>query len=194
MAEEDAPRSARDGQHPVLTGLIALVAVAVAVGLVLGGGALLATQVLGLDGDEGPTTETTAKQSMYLPEPRKTEADSGPLITLAPDPDGPISQFSSDPSKKKKKDEDTISLSADESSVGSMEQINLRGVYPGGEGSVLQVQQFEGGAWGEFPVFATVTNETFATFIQTGQPGLNRFRVIDTDTGEVSNEIRVTIT
>jgi hypothetical protein len=74
-----------------------------------------------------------------------------------------------------------------------MDRIYLRGTYPGGEGAILQVQQWEGGAWGIFPVTASVSNETFTTYIQTSQQGKNRFRVVDTDSGEASNEIRVTI-
>ncbi len=74
-----------------------------------------------------------------------------------------------------------------------MGRIDLTGVYPGGEGAILSVQQFEGGVWNDFPVTASVSGETFATYIQTGQLGRNRFRMIDTDTGAVSNEVRVEI-
>ena len=38
-----------------------------------------------------------------------------------------------------------------------------------------------------------MSDETFTTYIQTSQPGLNKFRVIDTKTGETSNEVRVSI-
>ena len=71
-----------------------------------------------------------------------------------------------------------------------MEQIDLTGVYPGGEGAILQVQRFEGGKWADFPVPISVSDETFATYVQTSQPGVNRFRVIDTDNGATSNEVR----
>ena len=52
-----------------------------------------------------------------------------------------------------------------------MEQIDLTGVYPGGEGAILQVQRFEGGKWEDFPVTASVSNETFSTYVQTSQTG-----------------------
>ncbi len=74
-----------------------------------------------------------------------------------------------------------------------MEPIDLTGVYPGGEGAILQVQQFTAGKWTEFPVTTPVSNETFTTYIQTSQPGVNRFRMIDTKSGEISNEVRVRI-
>ena len=42
-------------------------------------------------------------------------------------------------------------------------------------------------------VSATVSNATFSTYIQTGTPGVNRFRVIDSDTKRASNEVRVRV-
>ena len=58
MADQDpTPRE----EHPVLTGLIALVGVALVVGLILGGGALAATKVLGLDDDGTGTDEAVVR-------------------------------------------------------------------------------------------------------------------------------------
>lgn len=195
MAEEDdRPTRGSDDGHPVLTGLIALAAVAVTVGLILGGGALAATHVLGIGGDEQASDSSTQQESMFLPKPEPTQSESGPLITLAPDPQGSVSaQPTDEPTESESKPETEISLSSDQTEVSAMERIYLTGTYPGGEGAILQVQQWEGGAWGEFPVTASVSNETFTTYIQTSQQGKNRFRVIDTDTGEASNEVRVTI-
>ena len=45
----------------------------------------------------------------------------------------------------------------------------------------------------DFGVFASVTGGQFSTYIQSGAVGLNRFRMIDTDTGETSNEVKVQI-
>lgn len=184
------PRS-RDG-HPVLWGLVALASVAVAVGLILGGGALVVTQALGFSGDSDPSSGSTAQESMFLPEPVPTQSDSGPLITLAPDPQGSVGSTSSaEPSDQPS--QPVISLSVSQTSVAPMAQIDLTGTYPGGEGAILQVQQFREGGWTDFPVTASVGNETFATYIQTSNPGVNRFRVLDTDTREASNEVKVTI-
>ena len=58
-----------------------------------------------------------------------------------------------------------------------MEEIYLTGVYPGGEGAVVQVQRFENDKWEDFPVDAVVSGETFSTYVQTAQPGVNMFRV-----------------
>ena len=69
----------------------------------------------------------------------------------------------------------------------------LTGVYPGGEGAVVQVQRFESGKWVDFPVDASVSGETFSTYVQTARTGVNRFRVRDTSGPDVSNEVRVTV-
>jgi hypothetical protein len=186
----------RDEEHPVLTGLVALVAVGLAVGLVLGGVAVAATSVLGL-GDEGSSQTASDDTDFYLPKPSPTEGPSGPLITLAPstEEEGPSESAPAEPDETEETEaaEEQITLSAGQTSVAPMEQIDLTGVYPGGEGAILQVQKFSGGAWQEFPVTAVVSNETFATFVQTSFQGVNRFRVVDNDTGVASNEVKVTV-
>jgi hypothetical protein len=175
----------------VLTGLIALAGVAVVVGLILGGAALAGTKVLGIGDDGAATDEASSGDSLYLPRPERTSEPSDPLVTFA-SPDEPEQTQDSQKSESAKP-ETGISLSAAQTAATPMEQVNLTGVFPGGEGAILQVQRFEGGSWEDFPVTVEVSNETFATYIQTSQAGLNRFRVIDTESRETSNEVRVTI-
>jgi len=194
VAEEET-QGPTDERHPVVAGLLALLAVGLTVGLVLGGAALAATKVIGVGGDSAED-DSTSEASLYLPRPSRTGGPDGPLITLAPTdqgtstrrPDKPDDEPTESESKKPE-----ISLSAGQTAVGPMEEIDLTGVYPGGEGAILQVQQFTAGRWDDFPVTTPVSNETFSTYIQTSQPGLNRFRVIDTDTGTTSNEVKVRI-
>ena len=38
-----------------------------------------------------------------------------------------------------------------------------------------------------------MSNQTFSTYVQTSQAGVNRFRVVDTDTKLESNEVKVTV-
>jgi len=183
-------------EHPVLAGLLALVGVGLVVGMVLGFGALAATQVLGLDASS-ETADTTARQSMYLPRPVKTQPPKGPLITLEPGAT-PSEKATKQPAKKPtrtktKKPRTQISLSASQTAVGAMEQIDLTGVYPRGEGAILQIQRFTAGAWQDFPVTVSVSDETFSTYVQTSQPGVNRFRVVDTDSQRVSNVVRIAV-
>jgi hypothetical protein len=60
---------------------------------------------------------------------------------------------------------------------------------------VLQVQRatVPGDSWVDIPVTVTVSGGTFSTYVQTGRAGPNRFRVIDTDKEQTSNEVTVTI-
>lgn len=183
-------------QHPVGYGLLALLGVAAVVGLILGLGALAGAKVVGLDG-EASSTGTGDGASMYLPKPQKTTAATGPAVTLAPGEGSSSATGGTEPTdgkSKKDKKKRQISLSASQPQAAPMEQIDLTGVYPGGEGAILQVQRFEGGSWTDFStVTASVSNETFATYVQVGQPGPNRFRVTDETRGLVSNEVKVTI-
>ena len=176
-----------DEGHPVISGLAALVGVGVVVGLLVSGGALAASSLLGLGGDDddGPAS---SQQSMYLPKPSETVPESGPGITLQPGEETPTSTASTNVAP-----EFAISLSAAATEVGPMEEIYLTGVFPGGEGAVLQVQRLEDGKWEDFPVDASVSGETFATYVQTAQLGVNTFRVRDTSGPDVSNEVRVKI-
>lgn len=178
--------------RPVLTGLLALVGVGLVVGLVLGAVALGAVRVLGLGGDDGDSGTASDRQSFYLPKPQPTDEPTGPLITLAP---GSSATPEAEPSESETTEapEDEITLSSGQTNVSPMQQIDLTGVYTGGEGAILQVQRFADGQWVDFPVTASVGNETFSTYIQTGQLGENRFRVVDTSTGLASNEVTVTI-
>jgi hypothetical protein len=177
--------------RPVLTGLFALVAVAVVVGLVLGGGALAASQVLGIGGDD-TSAEATSADSMYLPKPSKTPDSNDPQYTFAP---GEESSAPSESPSESEEPEEGITLSAGQTEVSAMQRIDLTGVYPGGEGAILQVERSSeaSGGWEEFAVTVAVGNETFSTYVQTGQFGENKFRLRDTNTDEVSNVVTVTI-
>ena len=193
MAEDEL--DSNDERHPVAAGLLALVAVGLAVGLVLGGAALAASKVLGIGESGSGSGAATGGASLYLPKPERTDAPTGPLITLDPTEGSPggKSSPSESPTESETEKEERISLSAGQTAVGPMEPIDLTGVYPGGEGAILQVQRFTGGAWTDFPVTTPVSNETFSTYIQSSQTGVNRFRMIDTASGRTSNEVKVRI-
>lgn len=192
---EQLPEGPGEG-HPIAAGLGALVGVTLAVGLILGLVVLAGTKVLGLDGGSD-TASSSSGRSMYLPRPEKTPTASGPQITLAPD-EGQSggATAGSTPRNEPTKSESPrkeISLSASTTQAAPMEQFNLTGVYPGGEGAILTVQRFQDGSWQDFPATGSVSGEAFQIPVQTSQPGVNRFRVLDSDSGLESNEIRVTI-
>jgi hypothetical protein len=177
-----------DEGHPIIAGLAALIGVGVVVGLLVSAAALAATSMLGLGGgDDGGTA--SSQQSMYLPKPSDTESEAGAQITLQPGEETPTSTAPSTAAP-----EFPISLSASTTEVGPMEEIYLTGVYPSGEGAVVQVQRFENGKWDDFAtVDAVVSGETFSTYVQTAHLGINKFRVRDTDSDAVSNEVRVKV-
>jgi hypothetical protein len=190
-----------DEKHPIAAGLIALVGVGLVVGLILGLVVLVGTRVVGLGGDDQAAAGGD-ERSMYLPKPAKTTGPEGPLFTLGPgedDSDGAnngADEGDADKDKDKadkKKAKKQISFSASTTSASPMQQIDMTGTYPGGEGAILQVQRFQSGHWEDFPVTVSVSNQTFSTYVQTSQAGVNRFRVVDTDTGLQSNPVRVTI-
>jgi hypothetical protein len=180
-----------DENRPVLAGLLALVGVAVAVGLVAAVAVVAGAHVLGLGGGKAANVAGEAGATMVVPKPKKTQPASGPSITLGSDPTSSPTATSSPKIHKPKK---KIALQAGQTSVSPMGRIDLTGTYPGGEGAVLNVQKFSNGSWQDFySISATVTNAQFSTYIQTGTPGVNRFRMIDSDTQKASNEVKVTI-
>lgn len=193
--EEQKPSTLR----PVVSGLVALAAVALAVGLVLGGVALVGSRMLGLsDGDDSAGAGTSNDETLYLPKFERT-TDSGPDITLgteAPTDESSVPDTRptrTRPTESKSPEEGQISLQAVQREVSAGENIDFTGVYPGGEGAILQVQRFEGGGWVDFDATIPVSNETFSTYIFTGVVGEQRFRVIDNSTGVASNEVHVKV-
>jgi hypothetical protein len=173
-------------ERPVLSGLIALVAVAAVVGLIGGLAALFGSRVLGLDGDAAASGgDASNGTSLYLPEPTITSEtpsiEPGALPTSEP-----VQEPSAAPAS-------AITLSAGQESVAAMQQIDLTGTYPSGDGAILQVQRLENGKWADFPVTMSVSNRAFSTYVLTSRAGENTFRVIDTDKDVFSNEVVVTV-
>jgi len=186
-----------DERHPIVAGLIALVAVSVAVALIVGISAFAAAHVLHIGGSGG-SGSGNGGASLYLPEPSPTETNSNPLVTLSSEPTqtatGSASaspHASSSPSKRDKR----INLTAGEVSVSPMQTIDLTGTYDGGEGHLLRVQRKSGGgAWEDFPVpDVDVSGGQFSTSVQTGRAGKQQFRMKDVDTGALSNAVTVQV-
>jgi len=194
----------QDEKHPITAGLIALVSVTLTVGIVLGLVTLVASHVLG--GGGGGNNSSSDAQTLYLPTPTPTPTPSDPLVTLGAQPgsasalptslETPSSSAtsSSTASATTSAPAKQITLSAGQTKVSPMQQIDLTGVYPGGEGAILQVQRKLDGKWQDFlSVNAAVSGGQFATYVQTGQTGVQKFRMRDTTSGMVSNVVRVTV-
>ena len=170
--------------RPVLTGLVALVGVAVAIGLLGGLAVLVGVKATGIDGTTSASADSGTPATFRLPKPSDTSSETVPSDPVQPETGGESS--SEAPAEG-------ISLSATQQSVAPMQQVDLTGTYPGGEGAILQVQRLENGTWTDFPVTMSVSGGTFATYVQTSHSGPNEFRVVDTDSDVISNEVTVTV-
>jgi hypothetical protein len=169
--------------RPVLTGLIALVGVAVVIGLLGGLAVVVGVKATGIGGSSDAGSSAGAASTFNLPKPTDTGSASP---TQEPEQPSESQSTSEAPAE-------AISLSATQQSVSPMQQIDLTGTYPAGEGAILQVQRFEDGAWSDFPVTMSVSGGTFATYVLTSRVGPNKFRVVNTDSDVVSNEVTVTV-
>lgn len=198
---------------PVTTGLVALLAVGLAVGLLAGIAAFAGVKVVGLGGEDDATSasDSGAEQTLVLPTPSPTPVETGPLVTLPPtgatedasseetEPEPADSSESSgepdesdEPTQTKKAE--AINLTAGVTSVDANERIPLSGTYKSGEGAILQVEhRGPGEKWSSFPVDASVTGGVFRTWVQTGLTGKRMFRVADKDAGKVSNPVTVRV-
>ncbi len=173
-----------DWRKQLLVGLAVLVIVALLIGGVVGVIAIKAADVAGIgstpSSDTGgitfPTFKTTSKT------PQDTSTTPGDATGSTPPTTSPHQQRSG------------IRLTASPSQAGTYQRVNLTGTYPGaGPGTSLQVQRREGTAWVDFPTSATVSGGKFSTYVETGRPGPNRFRVFDGGASRASNIVVVQI-
>jgi hypothetical protein len=85
-------------------------------------------------------------------------------------------------------------LGASPGRVSPMGRIDLSGRYPGHAGAWLQVQQrVGGGPWRDFPVTVTVRGGGFRTWVASGRRGVNQFRVLDRASGGASAPVTVVV-
>ena len=179
---------------PVLTGLVALVGVAVVVGLLAGLAAIVGTRILGLDGGDASTAgESRDEQSLYLPDPVPTEEAGGPLVTLAGTPT-PQAEEKAEPSESPtvQKPKKVINLAAGATSVSGEDQLYLSGTYPGGEGSILDIEyKVNDQPWREFNLDVNVSGKTFATYVYTSNTGTIKWRMWDKSRKKRSNAVSV---
>ena len=183
-------------ENPIASGLIALVAVAVVVGLLAGIAALAGSRLLGLGGDgSGDSGQAGAGASLYLPEPVPTTQESGPLVTLPPTET--TSETVTEAATETVSETPTvappsISLSAGSNQVAAGEELRLSGLYQGGEGAVLDIfYNVNNGGWEEFPLDVNVSGGMFEVYVQTWKDGAIRWRVEDASAHRVSNAITV---
>jgi hypothetical protein len=179
------------GGRPVLMGLGALLVVTLLVGGLVSAMALGAAKLTGIGESSG--AGPAVRPSLYIP-----SGDPTTRPQAYPDPSGyerpsaepsPSETFSTPPPDRSRR----ITLQAFPTQVSPGERINLTGVYPRGEGAVLQVQRFEG-TWTDFAtVSARVSGGIYNTYVLTSRSGKARFRMTDTASGRSSNPVTVTV-
>ena len=74
------------------------------------------------------------------------------------------------------------------------ETVRIQGTYHGGADTFLQVQRSEGGKWLDFPV-PTKTDQSgrFTAYVEFGQPGRYRLRLLDPGSGVTSKPFVIVI-
>ena len=203
-----------ENDSPVANGLVALVAVALVIGLLAAIIALLGTRLVGLTGGGGGSTDGVGVgESLSLPPLEPTELDSGLLITLAPvqtptpsasssssaplgigESATPTASATPTPSAQETDEAGVrgIALQASDSSVEAGDEVMLSGTYHGGEGAVLDIwYEKDGEGWQEFNLDANVYGGVFQAFVTTYKSGTFVWQVRDPESGKKSNEVRV---
>ena len=131
-----------------------------------------------------PGPQTSASSST-------TTADSAPTTagteTASPS-EAPSSAGLSAPSDSGSgSEEQTIQLEGLVDSAKPFETVRIQGRYPGGPDTLLRVQRWEDGKWLAFPL-PTKTDKSgrFTAYVEFGQPGRYRLRLLDPSSGSTS--------
>jgi hypothetical protein len=90
--------------------------------------------------------------------------------------------------------EDAIQLENSAVSAKPFQAVRIQGTYHGGADTFLWVERWEGGKWVAFPV-PTKTDQSgqFTAYVELGQPGRYRLRVLDPDSGVKSKPFLLVI-
>jgi hypothetical protein len=158
----------------VVFSVLGLVTIGVLLGLLVGGLGLAAVRTVDL-GDDDPTSRSTSgstEPTKQRTEPTPTEDRTSPqAITRCGGPPGQPHR-----GQQLRADRSQRTLSRPRRWV------------------TLQVQRKTAGRWADFPVTATTREDgSFATYVQTGQSGLNKFRMMVIPTGETTSTASVQV-
>ena len=171
----------RDRQQEITAVVLKVLGVALAVGLVIGGGAWAMVKALGL--------ETSSSSSLG---PGRVDPVTPLPTTALPVPGGSSSPDSVEVTPSSSATGE-LQLSASPLQVQPSERINLTGQWPGHDNESLMVQRFQNGQWADFGVQVRVEIGTFDTYVLTSRTGDQKFRVYDPATKTASNEVTVTV-
>jgi hypothetical protein len=89
---------------------------------------------------------------------------------------------------------EAIQLTVSAVSAKPFQAVGIEGTYHGGADVFLWVQRWEAGKWVAFPV-PTKTDQSgqFTAYVELGQPGRYRLRVLDPDSGVQSKPFLLVI-
>jgi hypothetical protein len=120
---------------------------------------------------------------------RGATAQSVPTVTTSATATGtkPTNEPSNESTGTGREEEPTIQLADLPGSASPFETVRIQGTYPGEGDTFLRVQRLEGGKWLDFPLpTKTDSSGQFTAFIELGQPGRYRLRVLDPDSSVAS--------
>jgi hypothetical protein len=126
------------------------------------------------------------------------EATSGvedtPAPTDTPTPKEPA-PADDDPPESAADSVPVIRVKRAEFAAGPFETVRMAGTYVGTRaGTILRVQQRQGGDWVDFPLPTTTDNSgDFTAYVELGSPGEHRIRIVDPSTHIVSESVTVVI-
>lgn len=180
-AEDERPDQVRSA-------LLKALAVVASIGVLIALGTTVMVQALGLDDAESPGPVGAPGTATGPPAPLPTTALPVPGQSESTPTEQPTDLVS--PSAPKS---GVIQLSGSPVLARPMERVNLTGSYPGHDNVGLSVQRWEAGGWSDFGVSTTVRAGTFQTYVMTGRPGENRFRMYDREADNGSNPVVITV-
>jgi phospholipase C len=113
---------------------------------------------------------------------RGVTAQSAPTVTATATT--PVSMPTSEPPNEST---DTVRLGDVSNSARPFQTVRIDGTYRSGPNTFMRVQRWEGGKWLDFPL-PTKTDQSgqFTAYVELGQPGRYRLRVVHPDSGVTS--------
>jgi hypothetical protein len=111
----------------------------------------------------------------------------GPASDAGTTPTSTTTPSAGDNTGSSSAEEKTIQLEDSAGSASAFQPVRIQGTYRGGADTFLRVQRWEGGRWLDFPL-PTKTDKSgqFIAYVELGQPGRYRLRVLDPDSGVTS--------
>jgi hypothetical protein len=91
-------------------------------------------------------------------------------------------------------EQDTIRLEDPAESARPFQTVRIQGTYRGGADILLRLQRWEGGKWVDFPLpIKTDQSGQFSAYVDLGQPGRYRLRVLNPHSGVTSKHFVLVI-